>query len=188
MKKTFIALAATTLLAFAATAQAQGYVGVAGGPSNLDTDCSGTVTCDKSGTGFKVYGGYKFMPFLAGEVTYMSFGKAKASVDFGGSLATAEIKTTGFGAGVAFTGDLAPNWPASARIGVARMKADVSGSAFGIPVSESDNTTQAYFGLDVGYAFTKNMAVTLSLDYSRSEFDGAGDPVRLIGVGFKFSF
>lgn len=188
MNKTFHALAASALLAFAATAQAQGYVGVAGGPTNLDSDCSGTVTCDKSGTGFKVYGGYKFLPFLAGEVGYMSFGKAKASVDIGGSLATAEIKTTGFGAGVAFTGDLAPSWPAAARIGIARIKADVSGSALGIPVSLSDDTTQAYFGVDIGYAFSKNAAVTLSLDYSRSEFEGSGDPVRLIGVGFRFTF
>lgn len=188
MKKTFIAMAATALLAFAATAQAQGYVGAAFGPTNLDTDCTGTVTCDKSGSGFKVYGGYKFLPFLAGELTYMSFGKAKASVDFGGSLVTAEIKTSGFGGGVAFMGDLAPNWPAAARLGIARMKADVSGSAFGISASQSESTTQAYFGLDIGYAFSKNAAVTLSADFSRSEFDGAGDNVRLIGVGFKYSF
>jgi len=188
MKKTFIAMAASALLAFAATAQAQGYVGAAGGPTNLDADCTGTITCDNSGTGFKVYGGYKFLPFLAGELTYMSFGKAKASVGFGGGVVNAEIKTTGFGGGVALMGDLAPNWPAAARLGVARVKADVTGSAFGVSASDSDDTTQAYFGFDVGYAFSKNAAVTLSADFSRSKYAGETADVRLLGVGFRFSF
>lgn len=188
MKKTFIAMAATALLALAGAAQAQGYVGAAAGPSNQAWDCTGTTTCDKTGTGFKVYGGYKFMPMLAGEVGYMSFGKSKATVSFGGPPVNGEIKANGFGAGVAVMGDLAPDWPAAARLGVARMKADVSVSGGGASGSDSENTTQAYFGLDVGYAFTKNAAVTLSADFSRAKYAGESVNLRLIGVGFRLGF
>lgn len=188
MKKSSAAAAAAGLLAFAGLTHAQGYVGVSGGATHLEADCTGTTSCDNNGTGFKLFGGYKFTPNLAGELVYLNFGKAKASANIGGTLISAEIKTSAVGGGVAVMGDLAPNVPASARLGVASVKADLSGRAGAVSVSDSDSSTQAYFGLDVGYAFSKALAVTLSADFSRSKSSGDTGSVRMIGLGITFSF
>lgn len=187
MKTTLTATMAALLLC-AGVAQAQGYVGLSGGATNLKADCAGTLSCDNNGTGFKVFGGYKFTPALAAELVYLDFGKAKAAVAFGSSVINAEIKTSGIGGGIAVGGNLAPNVPATARLGIARIKATSSGSLGSLSVSESDNTTQAYFGFDVGYAFSKSVAVTVGADFSRSENSGDAGNVRMIGVGLTFSF
>jgi hypothetical protein len=101
---------------------------------------------------------------------------------------TTEIKTNAMGGGIAAAGTLTPNVPATARLGAARVKAKGTGSSGAISFSESDTTTQAYFGLDIGYAFSKAAVVTLSADFSRSEISGDTGSVRLIGVGFTFNF
>jgi len=181
-------MAAAVLSLLAAGAQAQGYAGLAGGMAKLDADCTGFTTCDTSGTGFKVYGGYQFMPMLAGELVFLNFGKTKASVTGGAGTATAEISASGFGLGVAATGNLAPNVPASARLGVASIKGKAEARGPGGSFSDSESSTQAYFGVDVGYAFTKNLVATLNADFSRLKVVGDTGSVRLVGAGVRFTF
>lgn len=188
MKKIALCLAAAGAFVLSAPASAQGYFGASVGRTSLSSDCTGLTSCDKTGTGGKVYGGYRFLPYLGAEVAYLNFGKAKAVADFGGTPVNAEIKTSGIGAGVAMMGDLGPSWNAFARLGVARMTADVSGSALGVPVSEKDRTTQAYFGLGVGYALNKTVSLDASADFSRSKFEGESSNVRMLGVGLTVKF
>src|SRR5262245_32793760 len=86
------------LLVASAAASAQGYAVLSAGASQLDLDCAGASTCDKSGTSFKLLGGYSFAPNMAAEFGYFDFGKARAA-DSGASL---DVKTTAFGGGIAF--------------------------------------------------------------------------------------
>jgi len=188
MKKTMLSLLTVSALALSSAASAQTYVGLGVGTTNLNADCSGTSSCDKTGTGFKLFGGYKFNPNLAGELIYLDFGKAKASIaDVGGAL-NGEIKTSAMGAGVAFGGPLAPEWTGVARLGIARVKGKVSVSQGSQSASESENSTQAYFGLGVGYALSKNASVDLSADFSKSKFSGESGNVRMIGIGLTYAF
>lgn len=181
-------VAAALLWALAAAAQAQGYVGASGGVTKLNDSCAGTVTCDTTGSGFKVYGGYKFMPFLAAELVHFNFGKSKATSLVGASTARVEIESTAFGLGVAATADLAANVPATARLGAASIKTKGSVSIPGASASSSESSTQAYFGLDVGYAFSKSTVAMLSADFSRAKTSGATAAVRLVGAGIRFAF
>lgn len=188
MNSTSKLAAAAALFACIGPAQAQGYVGVAGGATHLNADCTGTTSCDNTGTGFKVYGGYKFMPSLAAELTYLDFGKGKQSATIGPTVISAELKSSAVALGVAAMGELGADVRAAARLGVARVSAKLSGGTSTVSVSESESSTQAYFGLDIGYAFSKAAVVTLSADFSNSKFNGDSGSVRLLGVGFRFDF
>jgi OOP family OmpA-OmpF porin len=181
-------IVAAVLSMLAATAQAQGYAGASGGVTKLDADCAGTTTCDTTGSGFKVYGGYQFMPMLAGELVYFNFGKTKASLTVGANTSTLELAASGFGLGAAFNANLAANVPATARLGVASIKAKQDIRGPGGSVSDSESSTQAYFGIDIGYAFTKNFAATLSADFSRLKLNGETGSLRLVGAGLRATF
>lgn len=181
-------IAAAALSVLAATAQAQVYGGATGGVTKLDADCAGTTTCDTTGNGFKVYGGYQFMPMLAGELVYFNFGKTKASLTVGANTATLEIAASGFGVGAAFNANLAANVPATARLGIASIKAKQDVRGPGGSISDSESSTQAYFGIDVGYAFTKNVVAMLSADFSRLKLSGDTGSLRLVGAGVKVTF
>lgn len=188
MKRTWIGCIAMAALGLSTAAGAQAYLGAGLGATQLSADCTGTLTCDNSDTGFKFFGGYKFMPNVSGEVVYLNFGKAKATAMFGSSTVQAEIKTSGIGAGVAVMGELAPSWLGVARLGVARMKADISGTMLGASASDNESSTQAYFGLGVGYALTKSLSLDLSADFSRSHYNGESGNVRMLGVGLTAAF
>ena len=180
------ALAALTL-STAASAQIYGVASV--GVSRLDVDCSGTSTCDKSDTGFKLMGGYRFMPNLAGEIGYFDFGKATASAPG----ITGDIKNTGFGGGVAYHLDFAPNWTGVGRLGIVQMKTKVSGTVAGLgSASDSDNNVGLYGGLGVGYKLTKTMSIDGAWDFAQSKYkkNGADESgsLNMFSVGVTFGF
>jgi OmpA-OmpF porin, OOP family len=174
MKKQ-LALAAAAL-ALSGAAAAQGYAVVSVGSSKVDLDCGGTgLSCDESGTAFKLLGGYKFTPNFALEAGYLNLGEAKVS---GGGL-SATIKSDGFLVGGAFHHDFSQSWNMVARLGAARVKAKASGV-----VTASDTSTELFGGLGLGYKLTKQM----SLD-GAFEFTKAGDAdVRVLSLGVTYSF
>src|SRR3990167_2474533 len=184
MKKTILAVAAVAATLFASPAFAEGLVGGAIGQARLNLDCEGAPTCDKSDTGFKIFGGYKFMPDMAAEVIYFDFGKAKAAdTDFSLSL-----KSSAFGVGVAFIGDFAPQWSGVARVGIASVRMKASATLNGLSGSDSESSTNAYAGFGLGYEISKGLSVTADLDLSRGKFaDGSGN-LRMISVGLRQSF
>ena len=180
------ALAALTLSA-AASAQTYGVASI--GVSRLDVDCTGTSTCDKSDTGFKLMGGYKFMPNLAGEIGYFDYGKATASA----SGVNGEIKNSGFGGGVAYHLDLAPSWNAVGRLGVVQMKTKISGTVSGVgSASDSDNNIGLYAGLGVGYKLSKTMSIDGAWDFARSKYNKNGvdesGNLNMFSVGVTVGF
>jgi OmpA-OmpF porin, OOP family len=181
-------IAALAALTVSAVASAQGYGVVSAGVSRLNADCTGTTSCDKSDTAFKLLGGYKFMPNLAAELGYFSFGKAKAS---DGAI-DVEIKNTGFGGGVAFHQDVAPNWPFVARLGLAQMKTKISAAAGGGSGSDSDNNIALYGGLGIGYKIAKSVSIDASWDFSKSKYNKNGvdesGSLNAISVGLTFGF
>jgi OmpA-OmpF porin, OOP family len=186
MKK--LALVALATLAFSAAASAQVYAVVSAGVSQHDVDCSGTTSCDKSGTAFKIMGGYKFMPNLAGEVGYMDFGKTKVSV---GST-NLDINVSGFGAGVAFHGDFSPNWVGVARLGLAQVETKLTASVPGASASDSDDNANVYGGLSIGYRVSKSVSIDAAWDFTRGKYNKNGldesGNVNAFSLGMTFSF
>lgn len=184
MKMTAQKLAVIAALALSSTAFAQGYVGAAAGVTKLSVDCSGTTTCDDTDVGGKLFGGFKFTPNLSGELNYFHFGKAEATI---GAI-SGEAKVSALGAGVAFSGMLAPSWTGVARLGVARVKTDVSGSLGGFTASDSETATKAYYGVGVGFLVMPNLSIDGAIDYTKLKYGGESDNVGLFSVGVTFSF
>lgn len=183
------ALAALTL---STAASAQFYGGASVGISRFSADCSGTSTCDKTDTAFKLMGGYKFTPLVAAEVGYFDFGKSKASL---GSV-NSDLKLNGFGIGAAFHADFASNWTGVARLGVAQMKTKLTGRQGAVSLSESDNNATLYGGLGVGYRLNKQTTIDGAWDFSKAKFNknffgvpiDDSSSVNALSVGVTFSF
>jgi len=189
MKKIVLAIAALTSLAGGSAFAQQAYLGAAVGQSHFNVDCSGTTSCKDNDTGFKLFGGYKFTPNLAGEVTYFDYGKVTAGVPLSSTTsATVRVRGTGVGLGVAAMGDFTPEWSGVARLGVASNRAKVSVIAGSLSGSDSESKTTAYAGLGVSYAINKQMKLDAALDFSNIEYSGEKSNVRLLSVGVTYAF
>ncbi len=184
MRKSIQSLATAAALLLSSSAFAQVYVGAGVGQAKLNDDCAGTTSCSTTKTDAKIFGGYRFTPNWAAELNYFGFGKATATVD----TVSVEIKSTAMGAGVAYFGAFSPQWFGVARLGVARVKADVTGSLGGLSASDSASTTHAYYGFGIGYAVTKNISIDAAFDGSKVEYGGSSANVRLLSLGATYSF
>jgi OmpA-OmpF porin, OOP family len=215
MRKSLITVAfglAMLSLSAAHAQGAQGYVGGGLGWTNISVDCSGLDQCDKSGTGGKLYGGYRFANQFAVEAVYINWGKATGSMTegflAGPGLAVPleaspimvtsdlELKTTGIGIGVAYFMPFSTNWDGVARLGVMRndgkLRLTASAKGFTESLTETKKATFAYFGLGVGYKLTPNLAITGEADFSRVKYGFEGeyetDNVRLLSIGLRYAF
>jgi OOP family OmpA-OmpF porin len=188
MKKIFLAIAALTSLATTSAFADGGYIGGAVGQSHFNADCSGTTNCKNNDTGYKLFGGYKFSPNMAAEVSYFDYGKITAGVPLGGTVFNVQIKGSGVGLGVAFMGDFAPQWSGVARVGIASNRTKVSATGGGFSGADSETKATAYAGLGVGYALTKEMKIDAALDFSNLKYSGQTANVRLLSVGLTYAF
>jgi OmpA-OmpF porin, OOP family len=215
MRKSLLSIALGLALLSISAAHAQGgtgYLGIGAGWANIGVDCTDVPQCDKSNTGGKLYGGYRFANQWAVEGVYMDWGKATASfvddVVAGPGLAVplqvspvtvtvdGKLRATGLGIGVAYFMPFASNWNGVARLGVISNegKLTLSGSGSGVTVTDSASKKAAfaYFGLGVGYNLTPNLVLTGEADFSRVKYGSEGeyetDSVRLISLGLRYSF
>lgn len=180
MKKVVLAIAAVTAL-FANTAFADSYVGGSVGSSHTNLDCAGATSCNSNGTAFKIFGGYKFTPNIAGEISYFDLGKPKATV--GSNELT--INASGLGFGVAAFGDFAPQWKGVARLGIASTSTKVTITGTG---SDTDRSTNAYVGFGVGYEIQKGLTLDGTLDFTRLKYASESANVRVISLGLTYAF
>jgi OOP family OmpA-OmpF porin len=183
----FVVLAgAMTTAAFA-----QGYVGASVGQSDYKVDCTGLTSCDKKDTGYKLYGGYMFMPYVGVEAGWADLGKVKASgvfeIDSTTVSGTGELKSRGF-----FLGAIAaaPFDQASvfAKLGFASLKTKLTISALGLSESESKTSTNLYYGFGGGYDFTKNLGARLEWERFRIKYGDEKDNVDLLSLGLLYRF
>lgn len=189
MRRTALSISAAAALMLSSAAFAQGYVGIGGGATKGNYDCAGTITCDTTSTGYKLFGGYKVSPNWGAELNYFNFGKGKATFSDGESgVIAGEIKATGFGAGVAIFGQLAPDWSGVARLGIASTKAKGSVAEGAISASISESSTNPYFGLGVSYALSKAATLDGAIDFSKVKFSGDSANVRMLSIGVTFGF
>jgi len=189
MKKAFFAAVTLAAIAVCGSASAQGYVGASVGQSRADIDCSGTSTCDKNDSAFKIYGGYMFMPYVGIEATYYNQGKAHlAGSDPSLGNFTLDFKGDGFGVyarGVYPVGNL----QLFGKLGIvsANIKGDATSSLLGV-ASDSERSTNVAYGLGLEYGFTKNIAGRAEWERMRVKFQGEKVDVDLLTVGVTYRF
>jgi len=194
-------------LAAAGSVSAQPYVAAGLGATRAAFDCAGTTWCDKTDSGGKLMAGYMFTPNVAAELSYMDFGRMRATgtaeVDTGSGIVPVSVgvklSSTAIGVGAAFFGELAPQWQAVARLGVAQLKAKVSASTLGIDLSDSDRHAKAYLGLALAYRLSPQLSINGELDVTRAEYSKiwtVSEPidlrengtVKLLSLGVLYRF
>lgn len=165
-----ITLAALTFCGAILTsvACAQGYVGIGGGRSHVDVDCSGTLSCDKTDTAWSVFGGYMANPNLGVEVAYLRQGRVRLTAfDEGLGQVSATFKGQGYGlyAVAAYPMDA---FSVFGKLGLvsAKVKLDAEASNFGA-AGTSERHTRLAWGLGAGYEFTKSLGGRMAFDRVR---------------------
>ena len=163
--------AAASLVGGSAFAAAQPYVSVAVGGSNANIDCSGTDSCSNNATAVKAIGGYDFGNSFAVEAMYVSLGSPKASL---GGIST-DIKSGYWGLGGAWRPAFNADWSGVARLGVAfaSSKAEVTNGV--TSGSQTFTSTQAYVGVGVAYAVTKDLKIEADLDSTQIQIGSGTD-------------
>lgn len=194
MRKSNLSLAAGLILVAASSAQAQGYVGGNVGWAKISVDCGGLDNCDRSSTGYKAYGGYRFGEGFAVEGVYFDWGKATASGQDDYSTFNADLKASGWGLGVAYFLPFATDFSGVARLGAVRNQGKLRATDTYSSMSDSNTTNswQVYGGIGVAYNVMPNLAITAEADFSRVKYGAAGETdtstVQMYTFGVRFSF
>ena len=178
----FAWIAAAALFGASGGAFAQSYVGLGLGSAKFNVNCTGTTNCSGTDTGSKIFGGFRFQPNLAAELGYLDFGRAKFTA--GGNAAT--IKNSAIGVGLAFSGSFTPDWSGVARVGLARVRTELS-VAGGVG-NTSKTSSNAYGGLGLGYAVTKMVSLDAAVDFTQGKLNGQSGGLRLFTLGATFNF
>lgn len=167
---TVVALIAVTVCALPRTTSAQPYFTAAVGAGRNDVECTVTRTCEKDDVAFKLLGGYRIAPWIAGEVVYLDFGEARRA-----SRQIEDIYgTSAFGGGLGLHGNFA-SWTLTARVGAARV-ANERGAEWLLPnpPPPSSATTpklMPYGGAAVGYRFSKYVELAVAFDVTKSRWE-----------------
>lgn len=189
MKKWILGVA---LAAAAVAAQAQVYGTVAGGLTYADDDCDGVSSCDKTAAGFRGLVGYQFNRNLAIEAGYFNFGKISATGQSSGVNVSIDMKTAGFGVGVAVMEDFAPQLRGVARLGLASLTTKASGSFsyLGVPYTYSDDDSNVALigGVAIGYKLNQNLSIDASVDFGKHKYQDGSSNAMLFGLGLTASF
>lgn len=193
-RKNLLAIAAGLALMAAPAAYGQGYIGGNVGSSKVDVNCTGLTSCDSTDTGYKLYGGYQFGGGWAAELTYFDWGKAKGTgtLDINGTPVTGSgnLKATAIGVGVAYFFPVAPDWMPVVRLGVARSTGKTTlTDTLGASASDTTHSTDAYFGLGIGYKLMPNLYLNGEVDFSRIKYlDSEKADTRLFSIGLRYAF
>jgi OOP family OmpA-OmpF porin len=188
-RKTLAPTLAALALSFAGlSAHAQGYAGIGIGQSRADIDCTGTITCDRTDTAWKLYGGYMFHPNFGGQAEIYRQGRANFSASLGdGTTATGEFKGEGVGLyGLAIARD--GIWSVFGKAGV--LSSRITGAARIQDLSASRRETHTHFGwgAGVGVDWTKNLGARLEYERLRGRLLGESVDVDQVTAGLVARF
>jgi OOP family OmpA-OmpF porin len=188
-RRTFVPVLAAALLGLAGWgAQAQGFAGLSAGTSRADIDCTGALTCDRSGTAWKVFGGYMFHPNFGVQADLYRQGRARFSATLAdGSVASGELKGEGlglYGLAVAREGI----WSVFGKAGWLTSRS--TGTLRVADLGSSSRETHSHFGwgAGVGVDWAKNLGARLEYERLRSRLQGESVDVDQVTAGIVARF
>lgn len=166
MKKYLLATTAALALATAPAMAGDAYMGVDLNRTELDG-------LDGSGSGWNLYGGYRFNDSFAFEAGYRRLVNKTLS-DFG-----TPVKLTGnaLQASVLAYVPLGADFSLFGRLGVNRLDAKATVNGF----TAKENDTKAMFGVGLEYSLSKAMAL-------RAEFQKPSSDTEVLSLGLRFNF
>jgi opacity protein-like surface antigen len=177
-KKSLIALALTV----AATGSfAQMYIQGSLGKGSVGFDC-GTNVCQKTNPGNKFLLGYDAGNGLSYEGQIINYGKTTSS-------AFLDVKGTGYGGNVAYSGNFSEQFGYRVAGGLARNKIDTPS----VTAAPSTASWQLAVGGGVAYNVNKSVALTADYDLSNAKFATSATAtssaaVSLFSIGVRAKF
>jgi OOP family OmpA-OmpF porin len=156
------------------------YIGVSAGltTANVCNDLSGLglTSCDDEGSGFKIFGGYKFNQNFGVEASLVDLGEFSAT----GPGGTASVGVDGFGVAAVGMIPISQKFDIFGKVGIYMWDASGGGVASGI----SDDGSDIMFGAGVNWSILNRLG--LRAEWER--FDVDGDDVDFISIGAQFNF
>lgn len=166
---------------------APGYVGLSAGRTTTDIDCSGALTCDRTDSAWKLFGGYLFHPNFGVEVDYRDHGRANLSRTVGGVTESGRFTTETLGLYALATGREGP-LAGFAKLGLATTRARGVDSIVALGTSEKETHTRPAVGLGLAWDFTDRVSARLEFERVRVKFGGAHRDVDLFSAGVMTRF
>jgi OOP family OmpA-OmpF porin len=183
-----LAVAALAAAATAAGAQSL-YIGGAGGATRSNADCTGTLSCDTSDTGWKAYAGYHINPMFGVEVVGYDMGATTGAVFFPGfGVINSSLKTSGFALAGVINVPLAASVDLIGRLGIGSNKLTIDASTGAQSGSDSETSTQALWGLGLAFKVTPNLAIRTEIDGTSATYAGERFDSTLFSLGLSVRF
>jgi OOP family OmpA-OmpF porin len=182
--KAALAVALTT---GSASAMAQFYFGGGAGVAQVQLDCAGTVSCDKRDNASKGFAGYMFKPWLGVEASYTDFGRARAGVDFGGSIVDVGLQPRAYGLFAIGAIPLGSRVTAFGKLGAAYVDSKATVAFGNVTVGDNDRTTTPAFGAGVSVKLTDGFEVRTEWERFRAEFVGEKGNVDFVSLSLRLS-
>ena len=209
MKIKQLTIAALAAGAFSTTAMAQNtdrgfYLGAGGGGvkyngfNQLCRDITGALpgvdvdaNCDSDETAFawKLFGGWRFNPYVALEAGFLNLGEASGDTVIFGQDVNGRIAADALFAELVGSVPLGQRARAFGKLGVANLNAELTTDVFAVPLAGtpfaqtgfSKDFTEAMFGLGLEFAFSDK--VVGRLEWERIDFE---DGIDMYSAGIVF--
>lgn len=170
------AIALAAAMALPALAQSSAsigpYIGATVGKPDWKADSIGGLSGDSSGTGLKVYGGWRLNPYFGTELSAMRLGRLSGPLG--------DAKADGYALDAVGYLPLSPDWTAFARAGVANVKTSVPGA--------SDRNSVPKFGLGAQYQLGPSTALRGEWERYRLDAFGSKSNTDMYSLGVQFAF
>ena len=175
-----LASVAFALVAPVAHAQPGSYLGIAGGQSKFDTDCSSLFSCDKKDTAWKLYGGSKINDVFGVELGYTDFGKIRAS---GG-----DTKAWAANASLLAGLPIGERFSVFGKLGGVYGRTDVNASPSTLFDTGHKSGWGATYGVGAAVGVTQNLQVRVDYDRYKLDFVGGRRDIDLLTAGVQYRF
>lgn len=185
LKRTLTVFAAGLLCCTAPAIAADSgfYVGAGVGQATLEVDdvLDSGFDFDENDLGFKVFGGYRFFPWLSVEGIYLNGGKPEVSASEGPASASLEIEVQSLIAAAVFSLPVGDRFELFIKPGVAFWDSSTRGRYSEPGYTESfdvdDNGSAFFLGGGAAVNFTDNLAARLEYEWFEAapEWDSDND-------------
>jgi len=206
MKLTLALMVSALLLAAAPTNAADRgfYIGAGAGQMNTEVDdvFGSGFEFDENDVGFKLFGGYKFFPWLSVEGAYINGGNPEIKASEAGETAKLGIEVQSLVAAAVFTLPVGDQFELFLKPGIAYWDSTTSFSfsspTFSDRFNEDDSGSAFFLGAGAGFDFTENLAARLEYEWfdvapewdsGNEEFvDELDATAGFLSISFVYSF
>jgi len=183
-----LALFSAAGIAQAQTTVAQpGYIGISGGQSRADLDCSNTTTCDRSDSAWKIFGGYMFHPNFGVQAEYLGQTKSPIAATVGGVPSSGEFRHEGLGLYGLATGG-SGIWSVFGKAGVVSSRTQGAARVADLPGGASEDSGRLAWGGGVGIKLGRNFEGRIEFERVRSRLLGQNVDVDFVTAGLLARF